>query len=64
MAEPDPAKVYQKNCEQFHSRGLGETPAAGNAEAWRPRIAQGTDTLVDHAVNGFDQMPAKAETKP
>ncbi len=35
----------------------------GNAPAWEPRIAQGMDTLNDHAVNGFTGstgfMPAK-----
>ena len=26
---------------------------------WEPRIAQGDDVLYDHAINGFNAMPAK-----
>ena len=25
--------------------------------AWNPRIAQGTDTLLDHSINGYNGMP-------
>ena len=35
----------------------------GDAEAWTARIAQGTDVLKDHAINGYQGsvgfMPAK-----
>jgi len=34
-------------------------PKFGDAEAWAPRIAQGYDTLISHAVNGIRAMPAK-----
>jgi cytochrome c len=28
-------------------------PHLGDAAAWEPRIAQGMDTLNNHAINGF-----------
>jgi cytochrome c5 len=31
----------------------------GNADAWAPRIEKGMDTLISHAINGFNAMPAK-----
>ncbi|MDF4603827.1 c-type cytochrome, partial [Vibrio parahaemolyticus] len=32
---------------------------SGNADDWAPRIAQGKDVLVKHALEGFNAMPAK-----
>ena len=34
-------------------------PKTGDAGDWAPRIAQGKDVLADHAINGFNAMPAK-----
>ena len=33
--------------------GIGGAPALGDVEAWVPRLAQGRDTLIHHAVNGY-----------
>jgi cytochrome c5 len=55
----DPAQVatgktiYSKNCMACHSAGVAGAPGISDAVAWEPRIAQGMDTLNDHAVNGF-----------
>ncbi len=68
--EPEPVattmsgpQVYNSACIACHSTGVGGAPTVGDAAAWAPRIAQGTDTLNDHAVNGFTGsvgfMPAK-----
>jgi cytochrome c5 len=34
-------------------------PKTGDIAGWKPRLAQGYDTLVKHAVEGFKTMPAK-----
>ena len=34
-------------------------PKIGDKAQWEPRIAQGYETLVSHAVNGIRTMPAK-----
>lgn len=59
-------QVYKNVCIACHSPpGVGGAPALGNAEAWTPRIAQGMDTLISHALNGFTGgtgvMPRKGE---
>ena len=55
--------IYKKTCALCHSAGVGGAPIAGNAEAWKPRIAQGMDVLYKHAIDGFTgekgMMPAR-----
>jgi cytochrome c5 len=51
--------VYQSVCMMCHQAGLMAAPVFGNKEQWKPRIAQGYDTLVSHAVKGIRNMPAK-----
>jgi len=45
--------VYEALCYGCHRDGLGGAPKFGDAKAWQPRIAQGYDVLVGHAVKGF-----------
>ena len=42
-----------------HAAGLMAAPKFGDNAQWEPRIAQGYDTLVSHAVKGIRNMPAK-----
>ena len=51
--------VYNAVCQTCHATGLLGSPMFGDAGAWGPRIAKGTDTLYTHAINGFNAMPAK-----
>ena len=51
--------VYNAVCHTCHATGLLGSPKFGDAGAWGPRIAKGTDTLYNHAINGFNAMPAK-----
>lgn len=46
-------KVFQQACAACHATGVAGAPKNGNVEAWAPRIEQGMDTLVKHAVEGF-----------
>jgi len=46
-------QVYEAACKACHALGLAGAPKAGDAAAWRPRIAQGKNTLYQHAVQGF-----------
>jgi cytochrome c5 len=43
--------------------GIAGAPKVGDAAAWEARIAQGEQTLLDHAINGYQgsagYMPAK-----
>jgi len=51
--------VYTAVCSACHATGAAGAPKAGDTSAWSARIAQGFDTLVQHAVNGIRAMPAK-----
>ena len=51
--------VYKLACSACHASGVAGAPKTGAATAWAPRIKQGYDTLVKHAVEGFKAMPAK-----
>jgi len=56
-------ELYEQACKACHGAGIGGAPKAGDKAAWGPRIAQGKDTLYDHALHGFTgktgMMPAK-----
>lgn len=47
------AEVYEQACMVCHEAGIAGAPVPGDAQAWAPRIAQGLETLVGHAVDGF-----------
>jgi len=51
--------VYKLACSACHATGVAGAPKTADAGAWAPRIKQGYDTLVKHAVEGFKAMPAK-----
>ena len=53
------ADVYQTTCFACHGTGAAGAPIKGDASAWAPRLAQGMDVLLEHAINGFNAMPAK-----
>jgi cytochrome c5 len=51
--------VFTAVCSACHATGAAGAPKAGDSAAWGPRLAQGYDTLVQHAVQGIRAMPAK-----
>ncbi|MPW30164.1 cytochrome c5 family protein [Agarivorans sp. B2Z047] len=51
--------VYNTFCTACHSTGAAGAPMKGDSAAWAPRIAQGDQTMFDHAWKGFNAMPAK-----
>jgi cytochrome c5 len=53
------AEVVKGVCAMCHAAGLMNAPKIGDKGQWAPRIAQGYETLVSHAVNGIRTMPAK-----
>jgi len=55
----DAKQIIAANCAMCHEGGLMGAPKIGSEEQWAPRIAQGKDTLVSHAINGIRTMPAK-----
>lgn len=55
----DGEAVYAGLCFSCHQSGLMEAPIMGDAAAWAPRVAQGTEALYQSAINGKNLMPAK-----
>ncbi len=51
--------VYKNACAACHAAGVAGAPRTGDPAVWAPRLKQGYDTLVKHAVEGFKTMPAK-----
>ncbi|MDH3987734.1 MAG: c-type cytochrome [Gammaproteobacteria bacterium] len=56
-------QVYNEACIACHGSGVGGAPVISDPAAWEARIAQGTDTLYQHAIEGytgqFGYMPPK-----
>ena len=55
----DAKSAYTASCFACHGTGAAGAPKTGDKGAWKNRIAQGMDTLVDHAINGFKGMPPR-----
>jgi cytochrome c5 len=55
--------LYSSACVACHGAGIAGAPKFGDKAAWAPRIAQGTSTLYEHAIKGFQgkvgMMPPK-----
>lgn len=45
--------VYGKTCAMCHAAGVAGAPKPGDKADWGPRIAQGTEVLYKHAIEGF-----------
>lgn len=52
-------QIVNTSCAACHGTGALGSPKIGDKSAWGPRIAKGYKTLVDHAINGFNMMPAR-----
>ncbi len=52
-------KIVSSVCASCHAAGLMQSPKIGSADDWAPRIEKGIETLYQHAINGFNMMPAK-----
>ena len=54
-------QIFNKICIQCHAAdsSVPNAPKIENNGDWAPRIGQGFDTLFQHALNGFNAMPAK-----
>ncbi len=60
----DGKTIFDQLCTSCHTAGVAGAPKVGDKAMWGPRIAQGLDTLVKHAVEGYhgpdgNYMPPK-----
>ncbi|MDO4997551.1 MAG: c-type cytochrome [Neisseria sp.] len=61
IGERQGEQIFNKVCIQCHAAdgNVPNAPRITNNGEWAARIAQGFDTLFQHALNGFNAMPAK-----
>lgn len=52
-------QVYNEICASCHGSGALNSPKFEDKSAWGKRIAQGYPTLLEHALKGFNKMPAR-----
>ena len=52
-AAPSGEEGYNGACFACHATGAAGAPKLGDKADWGPRIAQGEDTLVKHAIEGY-----------
>jgi cytochrome c5 len=52
-------QVYNGACAACHTTGAAGAPKLGDAGAWAARIDQGMETMVKHAIQGYNAMPAR-----
>jgi len=48
--------VFKAQCAACHGTGVAGAPKLGDAAAWGPRLGQGFQTLVEHALKGKGAM--------
>jgi cytochrome c5 len=49
----DGKTIYDNLCTSCHTAGIAGAPKLGNKAMWAPRIAEGLDTLIKHATEGY-----------
>jgi cytochrome c5 len=59
----DGKEIFGQLCHTCHETGAGGAPKISDKAAWSARVAEGLDTLVKHAIEGYTgksgMMPAK-----
>ena len=51
------ARIYDSSCKLCHANPASGAPMSGDLGAWKLRIEQGAETLLDHTINGHNGMP-------
>jgi len=49
-------QVFQAVCKTCHEAGIAGSPKAGDKAAWAASIKKGYGTLLQHALNGFQEQ--------
>jgi c(7)-type cytochrome triheme protein len=53
-------EIYNKSgCSGCHDAGVLDAPKIGVKKEWQPRLKNGFNTMVKHAIQGHNKMPAK-----
>jgi cytochrome c5 len=60
----DGKTIFGNLCQTCHTTGAAGAPKISDKANWAPRVAEGVETLIQHAINGYtgpdgNVMPAK-----
>lgn len=55
--------VYNRACKMCHGSGMMGAPKVGDAKDWEARVPQGSSKLIQHTLEGFNQMPPRGACK-
>ncbi|HUV22926.1 MAG TPA: c(7)-type cytochrome triheme domain-containing protein [Gammaproteobacteria bacterium] len=53
------AEVYSVSCSGCHATGVLQAPKLGDNADWSKRELQGLEVLLEHALKGYKNMPAR-----
>ena len=59
LVQADGQAIYDKHCRGCHIAGVGGAPKPDDAAAWAPRIAKGSDAMLQTVLSGKGAMPPK-----
>ncbi|MFN4262654.1 MAG: c-type cytochrome [Thioalkalivibrionaceae bacterium] len=51
--------IYGGVCAACHDTGAAGAPKLDDRNTWAERVGQGLETVIAHAINGFNGMPAR-----
>ncbi len=49
----DGKEIFDQLCTSCHTSGVAGAPKVGDKAVWGPRLAEGIDVLVKHAIEGY-----------
>lgn len=52
-------EIYKSQCVNCHGAGMLGAPKFGDAASWSGRVGKGESQLLEHALKGFNAMPAQ-----
>lgn len=50
------SRTYTQSCAACHNSGAAGAPRFGNSEDWSARLEKGFDTLVQHTIEGYNNI--------
>ena len=54
---PRQSQMWARSCALCHVDGNAGAPRLGDTEDWQTRLTKGYDTLLQHTIDGFNDMP-------
>ena len=52
-------EIFRAYCRSCHTSRIIKAPNIGDRQAWKARIDQGTDILLEHVIDGYRGMPPR-----